>query len=162
MEQRDPIVTDEDLRNMHNEVDNRIPPDPVFEFNLNAEDSERLWEELDISSLEGSWPPNDLDALRKLVVAFSDVFGFPDKPMHFTGKVKCKLAPLPGAPVPHATPGTLDPVRREWLRGELDRMASQGIARRSTGRAPYSSRCFVIPKKGLDKDGKKRWRLICD
>ena len=39
--------------------------------------------------------------LKRLVVAFSDVFGFPDKPMHFTGKVKCKLTPLPGAPVPH-------------------------------------------------------------
>ena len=77
MEQRDPIVTDEDLKNMHKEVDNRTPPDPGFEFKLNDQDSERLWEELDIMSLEDSWPTRALDALKSLVVAYSDVFGFP-------------------------------------------------------------------------------------
>ena len=54
------------------------------------------------------------------------------------------------------------PEQREWLRGELERPQEQGVVRRSTGRAPYSSRSFVIPKKGLSKEGKKRWRLICD
>ena len=155
MEKRKPIQTEEDLRDLHREVDSHKPLSPEHECNLTAEEKAALWEELELDGLAGEWPEQELSELKKLVVAFCDVFGFPNKPLHFTTKVKCKLTPLPGAPVPHATPSSLMPEQREWLRGELERLQEQvwcaGL--RGVPRIPHA--VLLSPKRGLARKAKR-------
>ncbi|CAB0029827.1 unnamed protein product [Trichogramma brassicae] len=101
----------------------------------------------------------ELAAVRKLVEHNPYVFGLDGEPLPISTRLKCSIkttSEVPFTPKYYRYP----PQIKQVIQKELDKLIKNDIIRPSN--TPWLSPLWAVPKKTLDADGNKKWRIVTD
>lgn len=111
-------------------------------------------------SLRQDLNEEERSTLKQICIEYNDVFHLPGDKLTHTNVRRFKLPMREGAKIVHRRQYRLPEAHKAEVRKQVDKLLEQGIIEPS--HSPYNSPIILVPKKGMDEDGKQKKRLCVD
>lgn len=121
------------------------------------ERTKRLHDELDLGE---DLSEEERTELESILNEFNDIFHLPGDKLTHTKVRKFRIPLNPGAKIVNRRQYRLPEVYKEEVKGQISKLLEDDIIEPST--SPFNSPIILVPKKGVDAEGKKQFRLCVD
>lgn len=143
----------------------------VFSYNNSNGNTQRnnsqygsRWQRFLLLIQELNLPSNlssqELDSLKSIFYNYANIFHLPGDKLSYTNVTKFKLPLQDENKIVHRKQYRLPEVYRNEIQTQIDKLLKDDIIEPSI--SPYNNPILLVPKKGVDDDGSKKYRLCVD
>lgn len=100
------------------------------------------------------------DAIKEMCWKYNDIFHLPDDKLTHTNVTEFKLPLLDNSKIVNRKQYRIPEKHRLELKNQIQKLQEEDIIENSI--SPFNSPVILVPKKGLDADGNKKFRMCVD